>query len=307
MTSERRSRRKAIRASAPRLIGSTTLALPILAFLLLGTSCTRVATQTQAEVADEAPLPIDGTWQFGEAEVRIENGKMYALSTFKIADWVYPPDALIARSFRQLGPTQFACEWVSLQPEGVPGSTVAIPIELTTPRTLEFRKLLLSGPDLKLTRSEQAKDVVSRNAIQLVTDPNPVVQVEAGRIRRPISTELIEIPAGSTIEITRTRTLEREINLVVDFRLQSELSVDALGVLKDAIRLEIGAKVGGALKDTETRDYKIRLDGNVSRKYKLVWYELSLPGEITFETTGGRRTAPFRFREAEEFEAVAVL
>lgn len=131
------------------------------------------------------------------------------------------------------------------------------------------------------------------------------VYLNPGFTRTEVSSETIELPVGVISRTKKARTIERAI--LIAQREMQEIGLQAeIPVLSAAIRTQIGEETGQTFTQSETIEQEVTLDGNVSQKYKLIWYDRIRTGTVEFRLGGKLRNMPFKFREFAELRVEAL-
>ena len=258
-------------------------------------------------------LPIDGDWmaytRLDGLKVRIEEGKMFVAAEAIFDNAKLKPGMVLAYDIRQTAPTQFRCEWAILEkaPGAYPSTLHSFApsiVELSTDRSLifdvpeVFEGRPFGGGRYVFTRTSSAAGLPESSSQTVVVSPSPSTQ------RIAIMSEVVEIPAGSILKVTRSREIEHVVSLELDIALSGELSLDVVEFVKASVKAEIEARGGRTFKERETKIHELTLDGNQGTRYKLTWYHRVRPGIVRFKLGDRIHEVPFRFPEEEDFEAI---
>ncbi len=87
--------------------------------------------------------------------------------------------------------------------------------------------------------------------------------------------------------------------------LEGSLGFD-LGKVKGEIRGKIERRLGRGFKESETSRNSVTLDGRISRKWRLLWYEVGKAGVAKVKSGSLTEEVDFRFPESAEIEVKAI-
>lgn len=121
--------------------------------------------------------------------------------------------------------------------------------------------------------------------------------------------EEVSVPAGVTVTVKRSRTIRRNVEVIVQrvegHKAEVGFKVGQLDILRATIQNELRRQTGQSLEATETIEYEVSLDGDKSSRYRLVWADLVRHGSVGIREAGRERRLPFRARERTELRVVA--
>lgn len=143
----------------------------------------------------------------------------------------------------------------------------------------------------------------------LRVDYSLLVRLEPELDRVEAATEEIHVPAGVTVNVRRTRSIKRAVELTQSETnsgtVESGLKFGQLGIITATVQNEIRKQTGRRFEEIETIDYEIGLSGDNSESYTLVWADFMRRGIV--EIREGEKTTelPFRCRERTELQVVA--
>jgi hypothetical protein len=113
-------------------------------------------------------------------------------------------------------------------------------------------------------------------------------------------------PGAKTI-VERSRTIEHTVTLESRAAIEAGLNVDLLEIIKIDVLGKIERRLEQSFKESETYRQSVELDGNKSRKWKVVWYDKVWTG-IARCTDGSGEVyeLPYRFTVVSDLEAIAM-
>lgn len=124
-----------------------------------------------------------------------------------------------------------------------------------------------------------------------------------GPVRRaPGVSERIEVPTGVTVQIKRSRTFERSVELKGAADASLGISVKILGEIKTGIRGEVLRNS----RASETIEYEIALDGANAEAYELTWVDVWRGGTATVGFGESNLEQVFELRETTELAVEAI-
>ena len=116
------------------------------------------------------------------------------------------------------------------------------------------------------------------------------------------NSETIIVPVGVKIKVRRSRTIEHTIDIVWRDLQGGNLSLGFKDVVNISVRTEIENQKGRSYTESETIEYEVELDGQVSSQYSLIWSDVWCKGVIEVPNNNVTQLVPFRFREHSELE-----
>lgn len=149
---------------------------------------------------------------------------------------------------------------------------------------------------------EQTIPLPLRTAPQSTSHVNIELQPEERRLN--VATEVVRVPRGVTIKVSRSRTVEHSV--AVDWRHEIGAEVGFQQFVTAAIRGEIERRLGRTYQQTETTAYEVELNGKISEQYKLTWVDVLLTGVSEVVDGGSVRRLPFEFRDRSELEITSI-
>ncbi len=164
-----------------------------------------------------------------------------------------------------------------------------------------------TAPDdyLQLKMEEESRP--DKSYLKSTEDDQISVHLESELERITAVTEDVHVPPGVNIIVKRSRTIEHSVE--IDWSIAGEgcLDIGIKQILGGSIRSEIIKKQGHSHKESETIGYEIRLNGETSSQFKLVWTDVWRKGTAQFTYKGVTRFAPFRFKEQTELEVIPLM
>lgn len=140
----------------------------------------------------------------------------------------------------------------------------------------------------------------------LKVDYSLVVSLEPHPERIEAAAEEIRVPAGVNVNVKRSRTIKRVVELLESTtdggRVEAGLKVGQLEIIKATIHSEIQRQTGRRFEETETIEHEVSLSGEKSEAYRLVWADLLRNGVVEIHESGQIRLVPFCFREQTELQ-----
>jgi hypothetical protein len=119
---------------------------------------------------------------------------------------------------------------------------------------------------------------------------------------KEVSSESIEAPPGVVTEFKKSRTIKRELTystkLGLGTEFENKLGTDLYfikGRLAAKVKASIEAAMGETLSDSETREQKVTIDGNINPKAKIIWIDVYKTGTIEVTQDGKPYKIPFEF------------
>lgn len=129
------------------------------------------------------------------------------------------------------------------------------------------------------------------SSVKVEIDPE-VKMVEA-------STEIIKVVPGVTTNIKRSRTLEHKV--IFSSNDERGNSISSKNEFLDIeVKNNIESLLGREFRQTETIEQEVRLDGNVNRQYKLIWYDKIRTGVVEYQQQSEVIRVRFQFKEWAE-------
>ena len=120
------------------------------------------------------------------------------------------------------------------------------------------------------------------------------------------ASEEVSVPAGVTIKVKRSRTIEHTVD--IDWHKSGAINIDSgfKPIISASIRGEIGQRQGRTYHESETLEYEVALSGETSAHYRLTWTDVWRKGIAEFYVGSTSRTLPFRFRESTKLEVYPI-
>lgn len=150
------------------------------------------------------------------------------------------------------------------------------------------------------------RQAVRSDKSSLFPEPEVVVYMDAEDDKVQVATEEVQVPLGVTIKVTRSRTIERTVN--IDWSINKELAVSG-GVkqlVTASIRSEIERQQGHSYRESETMEYEVALSGQQSSRYRLVWIDVWRKGVAELRQHNETLAIPFRLRERTELKVAPI-
>jgi hypothetical protein len=135
---------------------------------------------------------------------------------------------------------------------------------------------------------------------------NKSISIEKMPISVQAQSETVKLPRGAVFKTKKSRTIDRSIELVQTNESNVKTNSSLLPSIQQDIQKLVNKKFGQSLKQSETIDQEITLDGNIHQEYKIVWYDKIRRGRINFIESGKTIQIPFQFREWSELRIEAV-
>ncbi|MEA5079222.1 MAG: hypothetical protein VB013_11695 [Anaerolineaceae bacterium] len=122
------------------------------------------------------------------------------------------------------------------------------------------------------------------------------------------SSEEITIPKGVVVKVKRSRTIEHEVSIEWDNKTLIDFSVGIKEIISTKISTDIGNSHMENFRRSQTNEYEVELDGNVSNNYKLIWYDVWLIGSAEVKNEKNSTSIlPFKLRSQTVLEVVPIL
>lgn len=123
------------------------------------------------------------------------------------------------------------------------------------------------------------------------------IRLDPGTEEIQTASEEVSVPAGVTIKVKRSRTIEHTVS--IDWQLTSNVSVESgfKPFISASIRGEIGQAQGRTYQESETLEYEVALSGETNTRYRLTWTDVWRKGMAEFQIGKDNQVLPFRFRE----------
>jgi hypothetical protein len=135
------------------------------------------------------------------------------------------------------------------------------------------------------------------------------VEVNSEFERVEAAVEEIHTPTGVTVTVKRSRTIKRNVEVVLQqvegHKVDAGLKFGQLDILRATIHSELRRQTGQSLEEAETIEHEVTLDGNKSTTYNLVWADLARHGSVVIRQEGQEPKLPFHVRERTELHVVA--
>ena len=263
------------------------------------------------QVAAGDPLPIDGLWEVRGAatttQFRFERGRMYSVRHLLLRY-----GQVMTKDIKKTSPTTYSCTTLAIGDASIEvpcGIDVLSPTELVlhTEKNSKVPTADLYFSKLRLDDEASFLQAFARPASpERSSSGSAEVELRPGITRLEATSEIVQIPAGSVLTITRTRTIEHSVNLDATGSLSSGLNVAILDWLRGAIHVELEGRLGKSIKQSETLQHEIVLDGNKASTYRLVWYDRIRTGTARFNHQNTMREIGFKFKEWEDLEVQAM-
>jgi hypothetical protein len=132
--------------------------------------------------------------------------------------------------------------------------------------------------------------------------PTVKVHLLPDRKRLQIANEVINVPQGVTITVKRSRVIEHTLDVSWKVSAGSEIELGLEPIIKTMVRGEIEKSQGRTYQETETMEYEIELNGEMSNRYTLIWTDIWLVGNTEIQQNNTTRILPFQFHEYSELE-----
>ena len=126
---------------------------------------------------------------------------------------------------------------------------------------------------------------------------------EPKRVRAAV--EKVQAPAGVTVKVTRSRTIEHTLSIRWEASLQTSVETGDKELFRKSIHRKIEEEKGRSYKETESVEYEVALDGSLSQQYALVWFDSWCTGTVSFQRSSGIMTVPFEFRDQTQLEVIS--
>jgi hypothetical protein len=138
------------------------------------------------------------------------------------------------------------------------------------------------------------------------TTPNVNIRLEPQTEKAQSITEEVTVPRGVNITVKRSRTIEHTVNVNWGTSGGGGLDLGLKPVISASIKGAIEQKQGRSYQESETIEYEIALNGEVSTHYRLIWRDVWRRGVA--EVREGRKVNvyPFQFREWAELEVLPI-
>lgn len=136
---------------------------------------------------------------------------------------------------------------------------------------------------------------------------------ELGDKKKQVSFETQQISYGTVLTLERERTVEHTVTIkdknssIKELEVESGALARLIGTLKIEIKREIEKNLNQTFSDKETYKTKIELDGNISSRWKIYWYDKIYRGIAKFEDRNGKvYEFPYKFRGGSEIKVIPV-
>lgn len=150
------------------------------------------------------------------------------------------------------------------------------------------------------------KNKSANNGTQTQTSSTPQVHILNQKERIQVKTEEVHVPPGVIIKITRSRTIERVVEVNWKATGSAELGAGIKDLISASIVGEIEHMQGHSFKQSETLEYEVELNGDKSNCYKLSWVDIWQAGAIEYPLDNKTKVIPFRFNETSELKVSPV-
>ncbi len=119
-----------------------------------------------------------------------------------------------------------------------------------------------------------------------------------------VASEHVSCSKGSAIIVKRSRSLRHDIR--INSNVSAELSGNArlIQIINMEVRSTIGRSKETGYQESETVEYSVKLDGNISRGYTLIWTHIWRQGKVQVELNGKQRDVPFEYLDGLELNVI---
>lgn len=270
--------------------------LPLIFALLLiscagGEDNANLFPDLENEIPVMGKLPIDGTWESvilnKHFTVIIDRGRMYFEKSKRII-----VKNIVKKKNGYSGESVFV-------KYGFFDSYIPVNIEVVSDN-----KIILNVPKIEGKINGQTEvytrvgTINSNSSISIIS-----IDLNESNVPYEVSSELVEVVEGAKVRIKRSRTIEHTIdvnlNRIVEMGVEIEGELYSVEI-SGAIKKEISKKQGQEIKQIESIEQEVELDGNVNQKFKLVWYDILRTGKADFMYENKKISIPFQYKESAE-------
>lgn len=146
------------------------------------------------------------------------------------------------------------------------------------------------------------------NAIEFSTTSQIVdIHIHPDETKAQAATEIVDVPNGVTIKVTRIRTVEHTIRIEWSATLLVKGNVGIKQLVSASIEGEIQRIKGYTSQQTESVEYEVTLNGEKHNHYKLVWMDIWLKGTANIQENAVSYSQPFQFRDRTELKVVPFI
>ncbi len=138
-----------------------------------------------------------------------------------------------------------------------------------------------------------------------IDTPNVMVKFLSEYEKLRVASEEVEVPRGVTIRVKRSRSVEHVIEMGQQSTRSINVDAGILKIINTSIHGEIQKKQNKAYRQTETIEYEIELNGNISNRYELVWVDVWQKGVVEIKRAN-LQVLPFQIRERTELQVLPV-
>jgi hypothetical protein len=190
---------------------------------------------------------------------------------------------------------------------GTPELIVLLIFAIAAVLIFKFIRRILGKP-----RSDGAKPANESHRPHPTTPPIllPVQEAEIATTLQPeekrmqAATEVVNVPAGVTITVRRSRTFEHTIDFNWHVSTGGNMEIGLKQIVSASVRREIERAQGRTYQQSETTEYQVELNGERANRYKLTWIDIWLTGVAEIRGAGRTGLLPFQFRERTELDVV---
>jgi hypothetical protein len=126
------------------------------------------------------------------------------------------------------------------------------------------------------------------------------------RERVTVGSEEVSVPPGVTIRVKRARTIEHSLEVNWSLSFGAGIEAGMKSIVSASTLASIERQQGITMRNAETIEYDIALDGEKSCRWLLTWTEIWRSGLVEVPVSGTTTLLPFRFLEGAQLEVKSI-
>jgi hypothetical protein len=120
-----------------------------------------------------------------------------------------------------------------------------------------------------------------------------------------MASDIMSVPEGASVKITRGRTIERAVELNWTGKAEGGLNIGP-DFLSAEILAAMEQKQGQTYKESERVEYEVALNEGQNTVYKRIWKDRRLTGMAKFKGREHLEEIPFQFKEWTQLDIQVV-